>query len=216
MTEEKDIIGYAADAVESTQMSSNISSRPSIMRGSETKKMLTDFMSVPLALYGLVNEEQSRNVDASTVNKAKVLSYVLLSTAILPSIMGTLINNPGKLFRTLGGEEDEEEYLADMAADAIGDALDIMMPVFGRTAWSLYKGDMSKAAPAIRSVEAASRGLRAGVEMINPMDEKEEVTTAEYRAMLDVITLTTLIPASSLNRGFKTLVDLNPDLDPDR
>jgi len=216
LTEEADIVGYAADVVESTQMTSNISSRPSIMRGSETKKMISDFMSVPLAMYGLVSEAQSRNLDESKIKKAKVMSFVLLSAAIIPSIAGTMISNPGKLLRAVGGDEDEEDYMKDMASDVASDILDVRIPVFGKLAWHLYRDDVSRAFPVIQASKAMGKAARAGISMINPYDEKDEITPADFRAMLTSITMTTHIPLSVLDRGFKVLTDINPDLDPDR
>lgn len=209
MTNEQQIYGYAADVVEATQMSANVSNRPSIMHTSETKKLATDFMSVPLAMYGLVSEEYERTMDTNTKNRAKVLTFTLLMTSIVPSILGTIMSNPGKLLRVLGDEEEpDDEFYNRMSSDVVSDLRDNVFPVSGRIAWSVAKMDITSAFPLF----SAARPIGKSVKALG----KEEITQADYLAMLDSITILTQIPTSVLSRGFKTLVELNPDLDPNR
>lgn len=214
--QDKALYNYAADVVERSQMSSNISSRPDIMHGSEAKRLFTDFASVPLAMYGILNEAKMRSADESTAKRAAIQLYTLMQIAAVPATFGFMIANPGKMARTLGDEEEPEEYLKDMAINSLRETGEIVFPVAGRNVLSLFdKNSQGGVMPATRTGKIMAGAATAGFQRVNPLSEKTELTSRDVRNMLDTATIVTGIPFSVLSRGFKTLIDLFPEIDPD-
>lgn len=216
MTDEAQIYGYAADVVERTQLSSNISSRPGVLQSSEAVRLFTDFTSVPLAMYGLNYETFRRTADATLSNKVLTRSFALAVTAAIPSIVGYAITNPGKLTRSIGDEEEAEEYAKSMAAEVAREAVDVVFPVAGRNVVSLFDSrDSALTAPALGTFKTLYRGIvRPSSKMVGLNENDMELK--DLRAMIDSITILTGIPVSALNRGFGVLTEINPELDPNR
>ena len=209
MTDPKQIASYAADVVERTQLTSNISSRPDIMNGSEGKRLFTDFSTIPLMLHGLYYEQQARNSDASALTRNKALAYTLLTTAAIPSLLSGIMTHPGKLAHMGDSQQKQDDYLKDMAAEIAAESLSVKLPIAGRNAVDLLfkKGDEAGVAPALRNAKSLYYS-RSGLGKVVGANDKP-LTTREINAMIDNFTMITGIPASAANHVFKGLKELS-------
>jgi len=192
ITNEKKAIAYADNAVERTQLSADIASRPGILDGTEFKRIITDFTSVPLAQFGLNDESIKRNLDETARIRYSRQVKVLLVTAILPTIIGSFING---IKRPKKDEDDEsaEGYYDDMVSQQIEGVLDVKMPVLGRAIYSFLKGDVLGALPALRTAESIGRAITGAQQAIQGV----EMTPRNIRDLNTAVTMLTGIPILS-------------------
>jgi len=208
LTDQQDIDSYAMDAVERTQMSSDIASRPDALLGSETKKLFTTLSSVPIAMFGRNYEAYMRAGLADTnVNRERVkaVSMMLMFTAFTPAIVGFMIGNPIRTVRAISDEDEREEYFEDMAAQVVGETRDVVAPLAGRGLWALASGNLGDIAPAVsvtsRAMTSSGRGAKA------LMSEDDEITVREIEAMPSPL------PASSISRILKVARQIDPEIE---
>lgn len=214
MTDEKQIYNYAADVVERTQHTSNISSRQGIMQGSEAKRLFTDFATYPLTMYGLNQEAGNRVADQPFLDKRRVQMMTLLATAALPATLGLMLSHPGKIKKAFGTDQDKEDYMKDMAAGVGAEFMEVNFPLVGRNVINAFgRGDQVGVSPALRAGKTIFNTVKTGAK--TTFGDKE-LTIRDVQNMLDSITVISGIPTSVLNRGFKTLLEVNPALDPNR
>jgi hypothetical protein len=204
---------YAADVVERTQLTTNISSRPGIMHGNEIKRALTDYAPIALNMHNLIHESRMRNADAPTVEKVQNQLGLLVRLALLPTILGTVMSHPGKAVRAVNGEGDDEgKYYKDMAASVAADSLEVHAPLVGRNLLALTKGELGT--PAINTVlNAGKNTYRTGQKIFNP---DKELSAKDIGNMLDAVTMTTRVPLSTINKAFKNLLEFYPEIDQNR
>lgn len=216
MTNTDDINNYAASVVERTQMSSNISDRPTIMHGSEVQRLFTDFMSVPLAMYGLNYESKMRNLGESKTKQMEVFIKQMIITIVLPSVLATVIDKPFKAVRAVGGEDDEE-YLKNMALDVANEALGVIAPIAGRVMNNILAifdhSGTSGIMPAAGVIKKTGQATRAAISPINPFDKKHKISPSDVRAMIDAVTTISGIPVSGVNKLYKLAIDIDPSID---
>lgn len=213
-----DLKNYAANTVEQTQLTTNVSSRPSVMRGNALQRLITDYASIPLTFFNRALESRIRNADASKLQRLRAETYTMFVLAAVPMTVGAIFGHPGATYRAMTGQpydDKEENYFQDRAIDIGADIFNINFPVVGHQVTSILQhGTLS--APSLTlgkqiGTAGAYFGKNIGATVLPDQFEGKELDAKDVSAMLDTISLVTGIPTTMLRKTFKTLVDFYPD-----
>jgi len=214
MTDPKQINDYATHVVLQTQPSYTVSNRAPIMGGTPLWRLITDIGTPSVTMFNMTSREWTRNRSEVQVKRISAQLYVLMTVSALGSI-GFMMGHPGKTIRAVTGQEDKDEYLKEMALHNVHDMVDTSMPIYGRNMESILFSRNHM--PNIPSLSGVMPLVRTGRAVKNRFSEdKTEFTKDDIFNALDAFTTITGHPVNAVHKVFKDLIELNPNLDPNR
>ena len=201
-------IKYADTMVDTVVGSSKVSKRASIQTGPEYLKLVTDFMHMPITHYNILQAERYRNLDRPTLERLALNTKLLLSVALIPSIITAGIGGGLKVI-TSKGDKERDKNLKQVGVQTLVNTLDINFPFSGRMADTLInKGDLSYLAPTGGELKTVAKVGNIPFQL----GRHGEIGPKEFMALIDTFTYVTGMPTTAVNQLFKTVIAVNPEL----
>ena len=206
----------ATNAVEKTQGSTGVSGLANVQYGNEIQKLLTQMLSNPIALRGVLYEGGARNED-NMKRLSFYVNFVFTTTILSKSIEEGLRAFRKSVVKNIEGEEDEDEKkrkrgYSEEAIEAenakrymlsiAGQGLETVMPVAGRYISPFVMGTSLRPVPAAATAFKAASGT---VQAAKDTFDGVSLTGDQIKDILDAATMLTGIPFTLADFGISLM-----------